>query len=68
MPFETEHIELMRAAYHKACDALGLGGVANETTEIIVLKILEFVTSGETDPDRISCRVLATMSEHREAS
>jgi hypothetical protein len=63
MPFSKylkhDHIEAMRAAFHKVCDALLLNGdVDDPMTEIIVTKIVALVNAGEHDADRMAEHVL----------
>jgi hypothetical protein len=64
MPFskhyvEPEHIEAMRCAFKRVCDALMLKcGVDDPMTEIIVNKIVALGKAGEHDADRLAERVL----------
>jgi hypothetical protein len=64
MPFskhyiEHEHIEAMRAAFHKVCDALLLNGdVDDPMTEVVVNKIVILAKAGEHDADRLAEHVL----------
>jgi hypothetical protein len=64
MPFskycvEHEHIESMRAAFHKVCDALLLNGdVDDPMTEVVVDKIVALAKAGEHDADRLAEHVL----------
>jgi hypothetical protein len=56
---EHEHMEAMRAAFHKVCDALLLNGDVEEPmTEIIVNKIVALAKAGEHDADRLAEHVL----------
>jgi hypothetical protein len=63
MPFskyiEHEHIEAMRAAFHKTCDALLLNGdVDDPITEVVVNKIVALAKAGEHDAERLAEHVL----------
>jgi len=63
MPFSKhyipQHIEAMRSAYHKVCDALLLkGDVDDPMTEVIANKIIALVKAGEHDADRLTEIVL----------
>jgi hypothetical protein len=64
MPFskyyiEHEHIEAMRAAFYKVCDALLLNGdVDDPMTEVVVEKIVALAKAGEHDADRLAGHVL----------
>jgi hypothetical protein len=64
MPFsnhhiEHEHIETMRAAFHKVCDALLLKGEVDDAiTEFVVDKIVALAKAGEHDADRLAEHVL----------
>jgi hypothetical protein len=60
--YKIEQIEVMRVAYHKAADELQLNGLANATSETLALKILELVTGGQTDPDRICLQAVAALA------
>jgi hypothetical protein len=59
MPFskhhvEPEHMEAMRAAFYKVCDALLLKGeVDDPMTGIIADKIVALAKAGEHDVDRL---------------
>ena len=54
-----EHIEAMRAAFHKVCDALLLNGdVDDPMTEVVVDKIVALAKAGERDADRLAEHVL----------
>jgi hypothetical protein len=67
MPFskhqiDPAHIEAMRSAFHKMCDALQLKCELDDPmTEIIVNKIVAAANGGEHDPDRLSSLVLADL-------
>jgi hypothetical protein len=67
MPFfkhyiEHDHIEAMRAAFYKVCDALLLNGdVDDQMTEAIVDKIVALAKAGEHDADRLAEHVLNDM-------
>jgi hypothetical protein len=64
MPFsrhhvEPEHMDAMRAAFYKVCDALLLkGDIEDPMTEVIVNKIIELAKAGEHDADRLAELVL----------
>jgi hypothetical protein len=64
MPFskyhaEPAHMEAMRSAFQKVCDALRLNcGVDDRIIDVIVTKIVAIAKTGELDPDRLSERVL----------
>jgi hypothetical protein len=64
MPFskytiDPEHIEAMRAAFYKVCDALSLNGdVDDPMAEIIVNKIVAVGKTGEHDANRLAELVL----------
>jgi hypothetical protein len=54
-----QHMEAMRSAYYKVCDALLLkGDVDDPMTEVIVDKVVALVKAGEHDADRLAERVL----------
>ena len=66
MPFskyiKDEHIEAMRAAFYKVCDALLLNGdVDDPMTEVVVDKIVALAKAGEHDADRLAEHVLNDM-------
>ena len=67
MPFskhdiDPEHIEAMRAAFHRVCDALQLNCHADDPmTEIVVMKIVELAKAGERDPEVLCIDVLAQL-------
>ena len=67
MPFskfdvDPEHIEPMRAAFHRVCDILQLKCDAGDPmTEIVVMKIVELAKTGELDPERLCIGVLAEL-------
>jgi hypothetical protein len=67
MPFsrhhiDPAHIEAMRSAFQKVCDALQLKcEVDDPMTEIIVNKIIAAAKTGEHDPDRLTSLVLANL-------
>jgi hypothetical protein len=59
MPFSKyikhEHIEAMRAAFYKVCDALLLNGdVDDPMTEVVVDKIVALAKAGEHNVDRLA--------------
>jgi hypothetical protein len=68
MPFskytvDPEHIEAMRAAYHRVCDVLKLSGKTDDMmTELVVMKIIELAKGGEPDPERLCNSVLAELA------
>jgi hypothetical protein len=68
MPFskhviDPKHIEVMRLAFQKVCDALNLKCGRNDPqTDLIVLKIIELTKGGEVDPGRICDRVLLELA------
>jgi hypothetical protein len=68
MPFskcvvDPAHIETMRSAFRKVCDALQLNcDPSDPMTEIIVMKIVEIAKGGELDPDRLCNRVLLELA------
>jgi hypothetical protein len=56
---EHEHIEAMRTAFHRVCDALLLNGdVDDPMTEVVVNKIVALAKAGEHDADRLVEHVL----------
>jgi hypothetical protein len=69
MPFrkhfvEPEHMEAMRAAFHRVCDILQLNSDADDPmTEIVVTKIVELEKAGELDPERLCIAVLADLDD-----
>jgi hypothetical protein len=74
MPFskydvDPAQIEAMRAAFHKACEALELNcGPEDHITELVVMKIVEHAKAGELDPDRICSRVLSEFAKAHKTS
>jgi len=63
MPFskytQHEHIEAMRAAFHKVCDALLLNGDFDDPmTKVVVNKIVALAKAGEHDANRLAEHVL----------
>ena len=74
MPFskydiDPEHIEVMRAAFHRVCDVLRLDcGSEDPTTEIVVMKIVEFAKTGELDPERLCIDTLAALAASEQAA
>jgi hypothetical protein len=68
MPFskyiiDPEHIETMRAAFHRVCDVLQLDcGTEDPMTEIVVMKIVELTRGGELDPERLCIDTLAALA------
>jgi hypothetical protein len=71
MPFtkhhlDPAHIEAMRSAFHKVCDALSLkGDVDDQMTEIIANKIVALAKAGEHDADRLAELVLTDLADDR---
>ena len=69
MPFtkhhlDPAHIEAMRSAFHKVCDALSLkGDVDDQMTEIIANKIVALAKAGEHDADRLAELVLRDLAD-----
>jgi hypothetical protein len=69
MPFsqhhvDPEHIESMRAAFKRVCDALQLKcDVGDPMTDIIVSKIVAAAKAGEHDADRLAALVLDDLAE-----
>ena len=70
MPFsehydvEHEHVEAMRSAFHRVCDALLLNCDAGDPmTEIIVNKIVAHATAGDHDPERLAEKVLDDLAD-----
>jgi hypothetical protein len=67
MPFskytiDPEHIEAMRAAFYRVCDALLLKGeVDDPMTGVVVDKIVVLAKAGEYDADRLAEHVLNDM-------
>jgi hypothetical protein len=56
---DPAHIEAMRSASQKVCEALQLNcGVDDRTTDLVVMKIVEIAKDGECDPDFVCKRVL----------
>ena len=69
MPFskyniDPEHVEAMRAAFHRVCDVLQLDcGREDPMTEIVVTKIVELAKVGELDPERLCIDTLAALEK-----
>jgi hypothetical protein len=69
MPFskhhiDPAHIEAMRSAFHKVCDALLLkGDVDDPMTEIIANKVVAFAKAGEHDASRLAELVLNDLAD-----
>jgi hypothetical protein len=56
---EHDHIEAMRAVFHKVCDALSLNGhVDDPMTELVVNKIVALAEAGKHDADQLAEHVL----------
>jgi hypothetical protein len=70
MPFSKhevslEHIEAMRVAFQKVCEALQLDCKPGEPlTDLIVMKIVEHAKAGESNPDRLCKKLLLELAEH----
>jgi hypothetical protein len=68
MPFSKhvirpEHIEAMRLAFQKVCEALELECKPGEPmTELVVTKIIEHAKAGEIDPERLCRQVLLELA------
>jgi hypothetical protein len=68
MPFskydvDPAHIEALRSAFQKVCDALQLKcGRDDPMTDLIVKKIIKVAKAGEVDPGRICARALAELA------
>jgi hypothetical protein len=57
-------VEMMRRAHDKACEILELGRSRDEeATGLVLAKIIELATAGETDADRLCCRALMEVSD-----
>jgi hypothetical protein len=73
MPFskhniDPEHIEAMRAAFHRVCDILHLNCNADDPmTEIVVMKIVELAKAGELDCERLCLAVMADLDDVSQA-
>jgi hypothetical protein len=69
MPFSKQqidpaHIEVMRSAFHKVCDALLLkGDVDDPVTEIVASKIVALAKAGEHDAERLAELVLNDLTD-----
>ncbi len=59
LAIEPERIRAMQAAYYKACEQLGLSPNSDPITAILVTKIIDLCTAGESDPDRLCQLVVA---------
>jgi hypothetical protein len=74
MPFSKyviapEHIEAMRAAFHKVCDALLLkGDVEDPITEVIASKLFALMKAGEHDANRLAEFVLNDLADDGQAA
>jgi hypothetical protein len=73
MPFSNHqidpaHIEAMRSAFEKVCDALLLKcDVEDPMTEIVVNKIVAHAKAGEHDTDRLAELVLNDLIDDGQA-
>jgi hypothetical protein len=71
MPFskhhiDPAHIEAMRAAFYRVCDALSLKcDLDDPMTEVIVAKIVALGKAGEHDADRLAEFVLNDLIDDR---
>jgi hypothetical protein len=69
MPFrkhhiDPAHIEAMRSAFHKVCDALLLkGNVDDPMTEIIANKVVALANPGEHDANRLAELILKDLAD-----
>jgi hypothetical protein len=74
MPFgkhqiDPAHIEAMRSAFHKVCDALLLKGeVDDPITEIIASKIVALAKAGQHDANRLAELVLNDLVDDGQAA
>jgi hypothetical protein len=74
MPFskhqiDPTHIEAMRSAFHKVCDALLLkGDVDDPITEIIASKIVALAKAGQHDAERLAGLVLDDLVDDSKAA
>jgi hypothetical protein len=74
MPFskydiEPEHIEVMRAAFHRVCDVLRLdSGEEDPTIEMLAMKIVELGSGGELDPEQLCIDTLAALAASEQAA
>jgi hypothetical protein len=59
LAIEPERIRAMQVAYYKACEQLGLSPTSDRVTAILVTKIIDLCTAGESDPDRLCQLVVA---------
>jgi hypothetical protein len=60
---DPEHIETVSAAFHRVCDVLRLDCDKDDDamTEVVAMKIVERVRTGEVDPERLCIDVLAEL-------
>jgi hypothetical protein len=75
MPFtgraiDPNDLEIMRAAFNKVCDRLGLQCRREDPlTELVVDAIIEAAAAGERDPERLCESVLARLKgPHRDVA
>jgi hypothetical protein len=74
MPFsqyqiDPAHIEAMRSAFKKVCEALMLRCDKDDPmTEVIVAKIVTLAKTGEHDADRLAAYVLADLEGRTDAA
>jgi hypothetical protein len=74
MPFskyvvDPTHIEVMRSAFQKVCDALNLKCDPDEPlVDLIVMKIIDLAKAGEVDSGRICGRVLDDLGRRPESA
>jgi len=65
LALDPQLVDVMQRAHEKACEILGLGRNHDDSASGLVLaKIIELATAGETDPDRLCCRTLMEVSDH----
>jgi hypothetical protein len=74
MPFtgraiDPNDLEIMRAAFNKVCDRLGLQCRREDPPELVVDAIIEAAAAGERDPERLCESVLARLKgPHRDVA
>ena len=67
MPFRKfdlapEHVEPLRAAFTKVCEALDLSCEPEDpATDLVAMKIIEVAAQAQFDPDRICALVVAQL-------
>jgi hypothetical protein len=66
---DPAHIEVMRSAFHKVCDALSLkGDVDDPMTEIIANKVVAIAKAGEHNASRLVELVLNDLANDGQAA